>query len=37
MTTLVDFRDAPQMCHDYILDKIVKELERFFSTGVDRD
>jgi hypothetical protein len=31
MGTLVDFRDAPQMCHDYILDKVVSELEHFFS------
>ena len=32
MSTLVEFRDAPQMCHDYILDKVVSELEHFFSS-----
>jgi Fe-S-cluster formation regulator IscX/YfhJ len=33
--SLIEFRDAPQACHDYILDKVVHELEAFFSSGND--
>lgn len=32
---LGEFRDAPQACHDNILDKVVRELEKFFSSGND--